>query len=71
VKFKPPMTGIRMAHATLSYVSLPSIEPNPFRDLTALPSPAMNSLRLIIRSPRRQDRLRHRKAEGLCRFEID
>jgi len=25
--------GIRMAHATLSYVSLSSIEPNPFRDL--------------------------------------
>jgi len=25
--------GIRMAHATLSYVSLCSIEPNPFRDL--------------------------------------
>ena len=25
--------GIRVAHATLSYVSLSSIEPNPFRDL--------------------------------------
>jgi hypothetical protein len=25
--------GIRIAHATLSYVSLSSIDPNPFRDL--------------------------------------
>jgi ParB-like nuclease domain len=29
--------GIRMAHATLSYVSLSSIEPNPFRDLNTYP----------------------------------
>ena len=29
--------GIRVAHATLSYVSLSSIEPNPFRDLGAHP----------------------------------
>jgi ParB-like nuclease domain len=29
--------GIRMAHATLSYVSLSSIEPNPFRDLKTYP----------------------------------
>ena len=29
--------GIRVAHATLSYVSLSSIEPNPFRDLNTYP----------------------------------
>ena len=29
--------GIRMAHATLSYVSLSSIESNPFRDLKTYP----------------------------------
>jgi hypothetical protein len=29
--------GIRMANATLSYVSLSSIEPNPFRDLKTYP----------------------------------
>ena len=29
--------GIHMAHATLSYVSLSSIEPNPFRDLKTHP----------------------------------